>query len=284
MVHKTRRHRSSKKVKGIYSIPELRRSFEHIEEYVDKKIALKESKEHLIKDLRKEWSKVFLKELDRKSADAFVSDRMTKKHSSYHRTLRRNGGAGAQLANTVTPIAGAPNDYTTRAGIYLAPGQIPDKAGHLPLSDDSKSNFGSYTQYVDKGFWNPEPGQSYDPVPGQPPWPQVPVGMGSNVVHFANTVPLAQGGNRRDRGTSKSGRNRTRKVRRGGSLSEMVSRIIPNSVSQAFTHPIPGSSPPGILKDMQDMWYGKSVGPSPDHVQRSIDYKLGTVYPKPVTF
>ena len=117
MVRKTRRHHSSKKVKGIYSIPELRRSFEHIEEYIDKKIALKESKEQVIKDLRKEWSKVFLKELDKKSADAFVSDRMTKKHSSRHsfaRTARRrgttSGGAGAQLANTATPIAGAPND------------------------------------------------------------------------------------------------------------------------------------------------------------------------------
>ncbi len=48
MVRKTRRHHSEKKAKGIYSIPELRRSFEHIEEYVNEKIALKESKEKLI--------------------------------------------------------------------------------------------------------------------------------------------------------------------------------------------------------------------------------------------
>ena len=170
MVRKTRKHGSHKKSKGIYSIPELRRSFEHIESYVNGKIAHKESKEKLVKDLRKEWSKVFFKDLDKKSAESFVSDRLNKKHK--RRTLK--GGSSA--------LAGAPLDYTTRQGIYLAPGQIPTAAGHLPLSDGSKSNYGSFVPYVDKGFWNPEPGHSYDPVPGQMRFPtSVPVGMGSNI-------------------------------------------------------------------------------------------------------
>ncbi len=252
MVRKTRRHRSEKKAKGVYSIPELRRSFEHIEEYVNEKIALKESKEQLIKDLRKEWSKVFLKELDKKSAEAFVSERLTHKSSSRHRTLRRQGGKA---------LAGAPNDYTTRAGIYLAPGQIPDKAGHLPLSDGSKSSFGSFIEYVSKGFWNPEPGQPLDQfgIPGQTRFPtSVPVGMGSNAVHFA----------------AKGGYRKSRKVRRGGSAL----------LSQAFSRPISSSAPPGVLQDMQDMWHGKDVGPSPDQVQRGVNYQLGSVYPKPVTY
>lgn len=253
MVRKTRRRHSEKKAKGIYSIPELRRSFEHIESYVNEKIALKESKEQIIKDLRKEWSKVFLKELDRKSAEAFVSDRLSHK-TSRHRTLRRKGGAGAQLPNTGTPIAGAPNDYTTRAGIYLAPGQIPDRAGHLPLSDGSKSGFGSFVEYVSKGFWNPEPGASYDPVPGQTRFPtSVPVGMGNNTVHFA-----AKGGMRKD--------NCKRKTRRG--LRSGGAAIL----SQTFSRPISSSVPPGVLQDMQDIWYGKTVGPSPDQVQRSPVY------------
>jgi hypothetical protein len=265
MVRKTRRHHSSKKIKGVYSIPELRRSFEHIEEYVDQKIALRESKEKLIKDLRKEWSKVFFKELDKKSADAFISERMTKRHPSRHRTHRKRGGAGAQLANTYTPIAGAPNDYTTRQGMYLAPGQIPDKAGHLPLSDGSKSNFGSYTQYVSKGFGVsiPEPGQPFDQfgIPGQTRFPtSTPVGMGDNTVHFA----------------SKGGSRRSRKVRRGGAMGALL--------SQAFTRPIPSDAPPGVLQDMQDMWHGKQLGPSPDQVQRGVDYKLGSVYPKPISY
>ena len=261
MVRKTRRHHSGKKPKGIYSIPELRRSFEHIEQYVNEKITLRESKEKLIKDLRREWSRVFFKELDKKSAEAFVTDRLSKKHVSRRKTVKHRGGAGAQLGNTYTPIAGAPNDYTTRQGIYLAPGQIPTSQGHLPLSDGSKSNFGSYVQYVDKGYWNPEPGQSYDPVPGQPPWPVPPAGMGDNTVHFS----------------SKGGSRKTRKLRRSGGASGAL-------ISQAFTHPISASVPAGILQDAQDLWYGKQVGPSPDQVQRGVNYQLGSVYPKPVSF
>jgi len=247
MVRKTRKNYSSKskKEKGIYSIPELRRSFEHIEKFVDQKIASHESKDKIVKDLRKEWTRVFLKDLDKKSAESFVENQYSKKKSSRHRTIRRSGGAGAQLANTYTPIAGAPNDYVTRQGIYLAPGQIPDKAGHLPLSDGSKSNFGSYVQYVDKGFWNPEPGQSYDPVPGQTRFPtSTPAGMGDNTVHFA-----AKGGKRKQKAT--------RKLRRGGA----------NVLS-----PLTSTVPAGVLQDMKDMWYGKQVGPSPDQVQRPPTY------------
>lgn len=264
MVRKTRRRHSEKRAKGIYSIPELRRSFEHIEEYISEKIALKESKEKLIKDLRKEWSKVFFKDLDKKSAEAFVSERLSKKHTSRHRSYRKyGGGGGVQLSNTSTPIAGAPLDYSTRSGIYLAPESIPTQAGHLPVSDGSKSNFGSYIPYVDKGFWNPEPGQSYDPVPGQTRFPtSTPVGMGSNTVHF---------------GSKGGGKRRSRKIRKGGALFGAT-------LTQAFRHPISASSPPGILMDMQDMWYGKNVGPSPDQIQRSPNYQLGSVYPKPITF
>lgn len=254
MVRKTRKHGSHKKSKGIYSIPELRRSFEHIESYINGKIAHKESKEKLVKDLRKEWSKVFFKDLDKKSAESFVSDRLSKKHKHTRRTLR--GGAGA-------PLAGAPLDYTTRPGIYLAPGQIPDIRGHLPLSDGGTSSYGSFVPYVDKGFWNPEPGQSYDPVPGQTRFPtSVPVGMGSN---------LFKGGKRQIRQTRKT-------RRRGGGLIRDMGTVL----SQVFTHPASPSAPPSIFKDGQDIWYGKGVGPSPDQVQRTMDYKLGSVYPKPV--
>ena len=239
MVSKTRKHHSRKnKQKGVFSIPELRRSFEYIEGYVDKKAEHHESKEKIVSDLRKEWSRVFLKDLDKKSAEAFVTHRLSTKRSSRRRTIRK-GGAGAQLANTQTPIAGAPNDYVTRQGIYLAPGQIPDKAGHLPLSDGGKSTFGSFVEYVSKGFWNPEPGQSYDPVPGQTRFPvSVPVGMGDNRVHFA----------------AKGGKKKTRKLRRGGAA------------------PIISSVPASIQQDMKDMWYGKEVGPSPDQVQRAPVY------------
>jgi hypothetical protein len=253
MVRKTRRHfgKNKKGAAGIYSIPELRRSFEHIEEFVDKKIAAKDGRERIAVDLRKEWQKVFMKDLDKKSAEAFVDSAMEKHHSQRRRrTLKRSGGAAPVLSDT-------------RPGLYLAPGQIPDAQGHLPLSSGGKSNFGSYVQYVDKGFWNPEPAISYDPVPGQTHYVTAPPrGMGTNDVHFS-----AKGGARR--------KGRTLR-KRGGSLGA--------TLSQAFTRPIPSSVPPDVLQDAQDMWYGKDVGPSPDQVQRSPTYQLGSVYPKVATF
>lgn len=260
MVRKTRKNTQHRKEKGVYSIPELRRSFEYIEKSVDEKIHRKDSREKMSRDLRKEWRSIFMKDLDKKSAEAFIDDRM--KHTigqkGRRRTIRTRGGAA---------IAGAPLDYMTRQGVYLAPGQIPDKAGHLPLTGDKPSDFGSYLRYVSKGFsvGVPEPGQSYDPVPGQTAWPQVPAGMGSNAVHFAK-----QGGGSR------------RKIRRGGGLFGDKLGAAAATIEQAFSRPFGASSPPGLGQNMQSMWYGSPVGPSPDQVQRQVNYQLGSTYPKAV--
>lgn len=169
-------------------------------------------------------------------------------HRPQRRTTRRRGGAA---------LAGAPIDYMLRPGVDLAPGQIPTAAGHLPLSVGATSNFGSYVPYVDKGFWNPEQAAT---VTGG--WPIPYAGTGSNTV---------KGGSQ----SSKSSSHK-RKARRGGSMGSLL--------SQAFTRPIPSGMPPGVLQDMQDMWHGKTVGPSPDQVQRGVSYQLGSVYPKPMHF
>jgi hypothetical protein len=245
MVRKTRRHTSSKKT-GVSSIPELRRSFEYIEAFVNGKIAAKESKESLIKDLRKEWANVFGKDLNKVAADAFICDRMS--HSRPHRRRTLKGGSHA--------LAGAPLDYTTRPGMYLAPGQIPTASGYIPLANGGESVYGSYTKYVDSGFFSPQIAQGYDPIKGQSTFLTPHGGMGSNAVQ--------KGG---------AGR-KSRKVRRGGSMGSLL--------SQAFTRPITSSSPPGPLQDMQDMWHGKAVGVSSDQVQRQAPYHFGNMYPNAV--
>lgn len=251
MVRKTRKNIQHRKEKGVYSIPQLRRSFEYIERSVDEKIHKKDSHEKISRELRKEWRSIFMKDLDKKSAEAFINDRMKHTGSKRRRTVRTRGGAA---------ISGAPLDYMTRQGVYLAPGLIPDKAGHLPLTGNKPSDFGSYLEYVSKGFsvGVPEPGQSYDPVPGQTSWPQVPAGMGSNAVHFAK-----HGGSRK---------------RRGGGLFDKTGAIL----SQAFSRPFGASAPPGLGQNMQSMWYGTNVGPSPDQVQRQPHYQLGSIYPKAI--
>jgi len=192
--------------------------------------------------LRKEWLKVFNKPLDKKSADTFLEDRMSKSG----RRIRHTGGG---------PLEGAPVEYAQRAGLYLAPSSLPGSDGGLPASGQAGGGFGSFVQYVANGFSNPEIAQTYDPVPGQTTWP----------VPFLSTGSNQTGGRRKSR----------RKIR-GGSIGAML--------SQAFTHPIPSMIPPGPLQDAQDMFHGKEVGASPDQVQRSPEYQLGSVYPKPIHF
>ena len=240
--------------RGI-SIPELRRSFEHIEAFLRDRIQHKHSKEKVIRDLRKEWRLVFLKPLDKASAEALYED------APKGRIRSHKGGAA--------PIAGAPLDYTTQPGVYLAPGSVPNRDGGLPLSQKGGASgpyrradaqayeqaggasgpYGSYLQYVNHGFWNPEMAIASDPVKGQPAWP----------VPYPNT------------GSNQAGGRRRTLRRRGGSLL--------SSLSQMLTHPIPSSQPPQILQDAQDMWHGKAVGPSPDQVQRMPEYQLGEVRP-----
>jgi len=245
MARKTRKH--TKSTKGIYSIPELRRAFEHIEQSIDDMIHHKESKETMITEIRKEWSKVFHKKLDKESADALIHHRMEMRHGSRTHT----GGAHA--------IAGAPVDHVTRAGIYLDQGRIPGSDGGLTKTVGG--GYGSYVQYVDNGFVNPEIARGMDPVPGQSVFPLAPrVDMGSNAF-----TPVMKGG--------KWGKTRKNKKVRGGAAI----------LQQAFMRPIPpGPNPQNPLFDIQNTIKGIAHGMSPDQTQRTTSYHLGEVYPKAV--
>lgn len=255
MVHKTRKHTTQQKKKGIDSIPELRRAFEHIEQFVDAKLAKKESKEHISKDLRKEWFKVFHKELKKPAADAFVDDRSNEKHEVKHdrrRTVRKGG--------SLQPLAGAPLDYTTRPGIYLAPGQRPDANGGLPLTQTGGAPYGSFVEYVDGGFFNPEIAQSYDPVPGQATWPRPAADMGSNV--------FKGGAKRQLRQTRRKVRG---KMQQGGYPFEGAVEAVSHTFGSRL---IPASVPPSILQDAETWTRSGNFGASPDQVQREVPYLL----------
>lgn len=248
MARKTRKHtKKSKKANGVFTIPELRHSFEHMEEFVDQMIRSRETREKMIKEIRKEWHNVFRKELPKVSAESFLDDRITHcQHSSRRHTIRRKGGA--------MPLAGAPAEsYVLRQGVQLAPGQIPVN-GHLPISNSNQSTFGSFTDYVLKGFGIgiPEIAQSFDPVKGQSQWLTVPSNMGSNEV--------MKGGKR--------------KTRRGGAILHGA------LLSQLTSRPFGPSAPPTVGNDFQRMTYGQTVGESPNQIQQSPHYLLGAVSPK----
>jgi hypothetical protein len=258
MARKTRKH--TKSTKGIYSIPELRRAFEHVEQAMDEMIRGKESKENMISQIRKEWMKVFHKTLDKSSADALITHRMES-----HRTPHfMKGGAAA--------LAGAPVDQVTRAGVYLAPGGIPGPDGGLPTTG---GGFGHYARYVDGGFVNPEMAYRYDPIQSQSSFPLSPrVGAGSNVF-------LIKGGKRV---------TKTRKHKTRGKTSEKTSgktsggAVIPASLHEAFTtRMVPSGTPPSNpLFDIEQMSRGAAVGGSPDQTQNAPHYRVGSAYPMAV--
>jgi len=241
MIRKTRKHSTTE----VHTIPQLRRLFEHIEQFVDTSISNRVSKESLSKDLRKEWKRTFIKELDKKSADAFIEHRMKKNDSkSVLRTTRKHKGGSS-------PLAGAPLEYTTRQGIYLAPNAIPQD-GQLPLSKEMSggAGFGSYVNYVHNGFWNPMDAQSYDPIKEQQSWPVPYESTGSNLV----------------------GGKRGRKLKRGQQGGSAL-------LTQAFQRPFTSDAPPSIVQDMQSSWYGQEMGPSPAQVERPVTEVRATYTP-----
>jgi len=246
MVHprgRTLRNTKKHSTTEVHTIPQLRRLFEHIEEFVDSRISNRVSKESLSKDLRKEWKRTFIKELDKKSADAFIEHRMKRHHPSVRTTRKHKGGAA--------PLAGAPLDYTTRPGIYLAPTSIPQH-NQLPLSKEMSggAGFGSYVNYIHNGFWNPMDAQSYDPVMGQQAWPEPYASTGSNLV-----------GGKRGR--------RLKRTQQGGNAL----------LTQAFQRPFTSDSPATTPQDMQSMWYGQQMGASPAQVERHVPEVHATYTP-----
>ena len=238
MPRKTRKHSAPQ---SVQTIPQLRRLFEKVESFVDDRIVKHVSKETLVKEFRKEWKQLFMRDLDKSAADAFIDARMKSKKILRHTRKQRGGG----------PIAGAPLDYTTRPGIYLQPGQIPGADGSLPTMDGG--GYGNYINYVNQGFWNPEDSQTFDPVIGQTPWPQPYATTGSNLM----------GGGAAHSAIVKRSR---KKIRGGAQLLSDTGALL----TQAFTRPFPSSVPANVGQDMQSMFYGGTTGPSPDQVGRHV--------------
>ena len=233
--------------KGIMTIPELRRAFEHMEEHTAQVARAKLAHESKIKSIRAEWERVFFKPLNRASAVALLDDTKSVK------------GGGL----TSTPIAGAPLDHSTRAGVYLAPSGRPEDG--LPLSGQTGGAYGSFIEYVEKGFFNPEIAQTYDPVVGQTEWPTPYAQTGSNLVgggKSRRTHSTRRKHSTRSKHSKHSARTTQKRALRGGGL-----------LDQAFSHPISSSNPPTALQDAQTLWQGRMAGPSPDHVQNHPVYR-----------
>jgi hypothetical protein len=180
MGRKTYKHKATAP-SAVQTIPQLRRLFESAESFVDEQITKRQSKDAISKSFRKEWKRLFMKDLDKSTADLFIDARMKSKKVLRHTRKQKHGKQGGGGV-----LQGAPLDYATRPGVYLESGQIPDK-GQLPTM--AGGGYGLYNTYVNAGFRIPEIAQSYDPVPGQSAWP----------IPYASTL-VHKGGRRKIRG------------------------------------------------------------------------------------
>ena len=232
---KSKKSKKSKK-EHIMTIPELRSSFEHIENWTDSHVK-KMSTEELVPLFQEEWEHVFYKPVDKASATAYIE----------HRHKDSKGQSGGYQS----PLIGAPLDYTVRPGLYVVPGVNQHSYAQTPA-------------YVDKGFWNPAIAQSYDPVPGQTIYPtRTPVGMGSNSV---------QSGGRSK--TAKALRHRTRKARRQQGGSSFLQNTM-TAMTQLMFRPVSYlNPPPSVLNDAQSAIRGQPLGQSPDPVQTHHAYRM----------
>ena len=228
MAGKTKKRQSKKQgrsKKHVMTIPQLRKAFEHVETFIE--LHHKKSKPDLVRAFKEEWKKTFKKEIDIKEAEAYVEHALEEiRHKKPHER-KHSGGAMA--------LAGAPILQDTRPGLYISPGV----------------NQGSYAQvpaYVDSGFWNPEIGRQYDPVPGQTHYPAyTPYNMGSNKVSGGGT------------------RKKTRQNKQfGGDFW--------NNATQFLTNPFPAQPVPSTLNNITSAVMAKSLPQSPDPSQTHLPY------------
>ena len=233
--------RRAKKQNGVHTIRELRTSFEHMEEYTKMIAETSASKDGKIKLIRSEWQKVFFKPLARESAAALLEEHST--HIKGRRRTRKRGGALA--------LSGAPIEHMTRPGLYLAPGQAPHADGGLALSGQTGGGaapYGSFVEYIDHGFGNPEIAESR-PVD----WPSPAANMGSNRVV--------------------GGRKKGRRVRRGGGVFNPIGDMVRPLVDEALSRPFGPYVPSNPLQDSQLAWKGQQYGLHPDQSHRPISYQ-----------
>lgn len=169
------------------TIPQLRKAFDHIEEFSNALLHQTKDTTERRKAFQKEWLKVFHRQVDDKSADAYLQFE-EKKVKKSGKTKKQKGGAA---------LSGAPLDYSTRPGL--------------------EGMYGTFPAYVSSGlaFYNDINKEA--PVAGcgvENTTPKVPISIGSNEVQ--------KGGSSRQGGGKRTRKN---KRRQGGGAFPSISEF-----------------------------------------------------------
>lgn len=112
--------------KGVQTIPQLRKSFDHIEQFTKWLVHTEKDKKEKVAAFQKEWKKVFYHDVDAAAAQSLIDH-----HSKKKQLTRKN--KGKKQAGGATALAGAPLDFQTRPGTYQTP-------------------YGNFLEYIGDGF------------------------------------------------------------------------------------------------------------------------------------
>lgn len=261
--------RKTDKERGIFTIPELRIAFEHIEDMVADMIKNKKPNEYIIKSLTEEWQNTFYRKLDKDSASAYIDYvreevRMGRSSRKLGRKSTRKYYSGGGQQDATSPsmaLNGAPLDSVTRAGIYPDAGNIPPES------------YGPSTKYIDSGFEvaYPEKGYAQDSMilPPTKLYPTRPEESG----HLGGGR-RRKSASRRTRKNGKNTRNRRNKTRsqNGGAPSWFPQPLLGAPTPRL----IASNAPPSVQDTAYKTFMGlPPMNISPDPSQNRLNYLMG---------
>lgn len=267
------RRGTRKTTKGsALTIPELRRGFEHIEEYAARLVASvgakKMTKAAAIADYAKEWKRIFHRTLPAKSAEASLDFAMTVRSTSTRRRGQRGGAA--------------PLDASLQPGIYSAPtlpGQV-DAGGYtlhaqVPNYVSSGAAFNGVT---------PEPAQlsscgKIDTTPA------ISANMGSNAVMKGGSRCVAEDQGLMQQETSLPGsagalfiKGGSTRRRKGLAFARKTMRGGNAPLAAAF-RPLSAENPTTVGQDIQTAWKGMPLPASPSPTDPAWKYEASNIKP-----
>lgn len=113
--------------KGVQTIPQLRKSFDHIEQYTKWLVTTEKDKKKQVVAFKKEWKKVFHHDVETIAAQTLI-DHHTKQKQQTRKNKKTKNQSGGEV-----PLSGAPIDFQTRPGTYQTP-------------------YGNFLEYIGSGF------------------------------------------------------------------------------------------------------------------------------------
>ena len=227
-----------KSKKSAMTIPQLRKSFDHIESYTMALLSRERDQTKRRKAFQNEWMKVFHRSIDDKAADAYLHFESKKKQKT-SKVRRMKGGSA---------LGGAPLDYSTRPGIYGVYGEFPEYISGGFATMGNATN----TMAIQARCNSPEQAAAFPP-----PY----TGFGA--------ASLAQKGGKKGKKSRKGNKTKTRKGSRqeqqGGSKVTTDQRggaSFGEFASAMTLRPLTASAPPSQLYSHLMEWKGGEPFPS----------------------